>query len=693
MINSDFYSILYKKFSDLNFSKLTEKEKKDLNKLKKLKINCIFDLLYYFPRDYDYKTNLKKICEISNNEYVVIKATVNSLVSTYSSNSKNLIKAVISDNTGFINLTWFSSPYVLKSLKINEEYYFIGTVKEGYGFQMINPEYKKAEYQSKFDNGGEIIPIYSTTKDISQNNLKKIIKIFFINFKNLILENIPEEIIKKFNLLNRIEALENMHFPKNQFLLEESKKRFRFEELLVLEMGIMSTKYQIDSKNHEIYKLEDKKGYVKNFLSSLHFSLTNAQKKVITEIYKELSSGKITNRLIQGDVGSGKTIVSMILLIYMAENSYQGVIMAPTEILATQHFLSHKNDFDNLGLKAELLTGSLSLKNKRIITDKIKNGEIDIVVGTHALIQENVEFKKLGLIVIDEQHRFGVEQRKNIRDKGVLANLIVMSATPIPRSLALSIYGDLDISIIDELPPGRKVIKTKHISSDEDILKMYTFINKKLNEGRQAYFIAPLIEESDKFSIKSVIELEEEVKKFLPNFKIGILHGKMNSKEKDFIMKNFKEKKLDIIVSTTVIEVGVNVPNASIIVIDNAERFGLSSLHQLRGRVGRGEHQSYCFLIAKTENETSLSRMKIMEETIDGFKIAEEDLRLRKPGEIFGTRQHGLADLKLVDVVNDIKLIKLVKDECQFHLEKNNGIIKNTSLNIDIFYKFKLSIN
>ncbi|MGL4980626.1 MAG: ATP-dependent DNA helicase RecG, partial [Fusobacteriaceae bacterium] len=459
----------------------------------------------------------------------------------------------------------------------------------------------------------------------------------------------------------------------------------------ILEMGILGARYSLDSKNQGRYKLEDRKELVKNFLGNMKFQLTKAQKKVITDVYKELSNGKIANRLIQGDVGSGKTIVSMILLLYMVENGYQGAIMAPTEILATQHYLGNYEDFEKLGIKIELLTGSLTIKKKRELLEKIRNHEIDIVIGTHALIQESVEFSRLGLIVIDEQHRFGVEQRKAIRDKGVLANLIVMSATPIPRSLALSIYGDLDVSIIDELPPGRKEIKTKHISDEIDQIKMYTFINKKILEGRQAYFIAPLIEESEKLSSKSVMELEDEVRRKLPQFRVGILHGKMSAKEKDEVMHLFKNHELDIIISTTVIEVGVNVPNSSIIVVSDAERFGLSSLHQLRGRVGRGEHQSYCFLLSKSENEISKLRMKVMESTCDGFRIAEEDLKLRKPGEIFGTRQSGVSDLKFIDIVHDVKTIKLMRDECIEYLKRNRGDIIEEALKIDIEKKFEVT--
>lgn len=691
MSNLETYSTLYKLFSEINFSKLTEKDLKFLKKLKKLGINSIYDLLYYFPRSYDNRTNMKNIIDIKDNEYVVIKGEVANINSSYSATKKIIVRASVFDSTGAIEVTWFSSPYVAKVLKTGNEYYFIGTAKHSnYGIKIVNPEFKLTSAQNNDFYKGEILPIYSTSIDISQNMLRKYIKIFFNEFSKLFLENIPYEILSKYNLMNRISALKNIHFPSDEKSLKSAKRRFAVEELLLLEMGILSSRYNVDATNHSLYTLEDKKEYVKKFLSTLNFQLTNSQKKIITEIHKELSQGKIVNRLIQGDVGSGKTVVSMILLLYMAENSYQGAIMAPTEILAAQHYLSHKKDFENLGLKVELLTGSLTAKKKNQIILDIENGDIDIVIGTHALIQESVKFKKLGLIVIDEQHRFGVEQRKLIRDKGVLANLIVMSATPIPRSLALSIYGDLDLSIINELPPGRKLIKTKHLNSENDIKKMYTFINKKLLEGRQAYFIVPLIEESEKSSLKSVMELYEEVENNLKGFKVGILHGKLSSKDKDIVMSDFKNGIIDIIVSTTVVEVGVNVPNASIIVINNSERFGLSSLHQLRGRVGRGEHQSYCFLVSDTKNETSMARMEIMELTNDGFKIAEEDLKLRKPGEIFGVRQSGVTDFKFIDIIHDVKTIKLVRDECIEYLKNSNGRIEEFPLAVDIKNKFTI---
>lgn len=679
------YMNIYNSLEDVEIKYFDEK---NIKKLRSLGIKSLYDLFYYFPRSYDDRTNIMKINELRGDEYVVLKASLMKIVAPPTHSGVKMVKATATDGTGIIEIVWFQMPYLRKTLKLGEEYIFIGQVKRGYVFQMVNPEFKLSSNQRKISEG-EILPIYSTSKELSQNSFRRLVKEAVKSKKQLFLENIPDSILKKYKILGREEALTEIHFPKNSKSIEEAKRRFAIEELLVLEMGILQKRFELDNENHSKYTLEDKKTLVKKYLESLSFSLTKAQKRVITEIYKDLSNGRIVNRLIQGDVGSGKTIVSMILLLYMVENSYQGVLMAPTEILAVQHYLSVKEKFEKLGVRVELLTGSFKGKTKEKLLNDIKEGNVDIVIGTHALIEENVYFKKLGLIIIDEQHRFGVVQRKLLRDKGVLANLVVMSATPIPRSLALSIYGDLDVSVIDELPPGRKPIKTKWISNDEDSDIMYDFIGKKLSQGRQAYFIAPLIEESEKLSAKSTEELYEEVSKKLPMYRIGVLHGRMKNSEKDEVMKRFKNKELDILVSTTVIEVGVDVPNATIMVINNSERFGLSALHQLRGRVGRGEYQSYCFLVSKTENATSKARLQIMEETQDGFKIAEEDLKLRKSGEIFGTKQSGFSDLKFTDIVHDIKTIKLVKEICVDYLKENRGKIENPYLKYDIEEKFK----
>ena len=679
------YMNIYNSLEDVEIKYFDEK---NIKKLRSLGIKSLYDLFYYFPRSYDDRTNIMKINELRGDEYVVLKASLMKIVAPPTHSGVKMVKATATDGTGIIEIVWFQMPYLRKTLKLGEEYIFIGQVKRGYVFQMVNPEFKLSSNQRKISEG-EILPIYSTSKELPQNSFRRLVKEAVKSKKQLFLENIPDSILKKYKILGREEALTEIHFPKNSKSIEEAKRRFAIEELLVLEMGILQKRFELDNENHSKYTLEDKKTLVKKYLENLSFSLTKAQKRVITEIYKDLSNGRIVNRLIQGDVGSGKTIVSMILLLYMVENSYQGVLMAPTEILAVQHYLSVKEKFEKLGVRVELLTGSFKGKTKEKLLNDIKEGNVDIVIGTHALIEENVYFKKLGLIIIDEQHRFGVVQRKLLRDKGVLANLVVMSATPIPRSLALSIYGDLDVSVIDELPPGRKPIKTKWISNDEDSDIMYDFIGKKLSQGRQAYFIAPLIEESEKLSAKSTEELYEEVNKKLPMYRIGVLHGRMKNSEKDEVMKRFKNKELDILVSTTVIEVGVDVPNATIMVINNSERFGLSALHQLRGRVGRGEHQSYCFLVSKTENATSKARLQIMEETQDGFKIAEEDLKLRKSGEIFGTKQSGFSDLKFTDIVHDIKTIKLVKEICVDYLKENRGKIENPYLKYDIEEKFK----
>ena len=678
------YRNIYSKLEDIPTKYITAKQ---LSNLKSLGINTVYDLVYYFPRAYDDRTNIKKIGELKFNEYVVLKATVMSAVNLTVRSGKKIVKAMVTDGTGIMEILWFGMPYIKKSLKIGEEYLFIGQTKKSTVFQLINPEYKLFSGQQKVSKN-EILPIYSSNKNITQNSLRKLVEKFLVNFLNYFEENIPKELIKEYKIMERKSAIKNIHYPISMKEIEEAKRRFAIEELLILELGILKNRFIIENSNSKNYEVEGKKEKVKNFLSQLTFNLTNAQKKVIKEIYDEISNGKIVNRLIQGDVGSGKTVVAMVTLIYMAENGYQGALMAPTEILANQHYLGIKERLEKIGLRVELLTSSIKGKKKNEILEGIANGDIDIVIGTHSLIEDNVVFKKLGLIVIDEQHRFGVNQRNKLREKGFLGNLLVMSATPIPRSLALSIYGDLDLSIIDELPPGRTPIKTKWIANDEDLEKMYNFIYKKVNDGNQAYFVAPLIETSDKMALKSVDKVSEEIERKFSNKKIGIIHGKMKAKEKDDVMLKFKNKEYDILIATTVIEVGIDVPASTIMTIYNAERFGLSALHQLRGRVGRGSKQSYCFLISNSITENSKQRLSIMEETEDGFRIAEEDLKLRNSGEIFGLRQSGFSDLKFIDIIYDVKTIKLVRDECIKYLKEHKGEIENIYLKYDIEQKF-----
>ena len=678
------YRNIYSKLEDIPIKYITAKQ---LSNLKSLGINTVYDLIYYFPRAYDDRTNIKKIGELKFNEYVVIKANVMSVVNLTVRSGKKVVKAMVSDGTGIMEILWFGMPYIKKSLRIGEEYLFIGQIKKAAVFQLINPEYKLFSGQQKVSEN-EILPIYSSNKNITQNSLRKLVEKFLVNFLNYFEENIPKELIKEYKIMERKSAIKNIHYPVSMKEIEEAKRRFAIEELLILELGILKSRFIIENSNSKNYEIEGKKEKVREFLSQLSFNLTNAQKKVIKEIYDEISNGKIVNRLIQGDVGSGKTVVAMVMLIYMAENGYQGALMAPTEILANQHYLGIKERLEKIGLRVELLTSSIKGKKKNEILEGIANGDVDIVIGTHSLIEDDVIFKKLGLIVIDEQHRFGVNQRNKLREKGFLGNLLVMSATPIPRSLALSIYGDLDLSIIDELPPGRTPIKTKWIANDEDLEKMYDFIYKKVNAGNQAYFVAPLIETSDKMALKSVDKVSEEIERKFSNKKIGIIHGKMKAKEKDEVMLKFKNKEYDILIATTVIEVGIDVPASTIMTIYNAERFGLSALHQLRGRVGRGSKQSYCFLISNSTTENSKQRLSIMEETEDGFRIAEEDLKLRNSGEIFGLRQSGFSDLKFIDIIYDVKTIKFVRDECIKYLKEHKGEIENIYLKYDIEQKF-----
>ena len=668
------------------FDKVEGLHEKVLKKFKLLGLNSYFDVLYNFPRTYEDRTNIKSIGEIRNEEFVLVKAMVIKAGMTTTSNRRKLFKAKISDGTGYMELTWFGMPYVKEYVVEGKEMLFIGLAKRGFGWQITNPEFKVLKDDEKVK--AELLPIYALVHGVSQNDIRKYTKWVIINKIKELQENIPEEILKKYGIVDRQRAMRYIHFPKNEKELEEAKRRFAIEELLLLQFGILKSKYLLH-KTHEIYTLNDNKNLVKKFLENLHFSLTSAQKRVITEVHKDLSGGKVVNRLIQGDVGSGKTIVAEVLLLYMVENGYQGVLMAPTEILAVQHYLSMVDELNNYGIRVEILTGSVKGKKRTELLARLKEGMIDILIGTHALIEDEVEFKKLGLIIIDEQHRFGVEQRRKLREKGNLANLLVMSATPIPRSLALSIYGDLDLSIIDELPPGRTPIRTKCIKDNIEKSKMYEFVRKKLKEGDQVYIVAPLIEESETLNVKSVEELFDELQENeLKEFRLGILHGKMSNVEKDEVMHSFKKGNLDVLVSTTVIEVGVNVPNATVMIINDAHRFGLSALHQLRGRVGRGRKKAYCFLVSSSSNDNSINRLEVLEKTNDGFVIAEEDLKFRKSGEIFGKRQSGISDLRFTDITTDVKTVKLVRDIALEYLENTDGVIKNKYLEIDIEKKF-----
>lgn len=681
------YNLLFKPIEEYKKIGIT---KNMLAKLHKLGIKTMYDLFYYFPRAYENVASYKKIKDIKDEENVIIKGVIKSTQEGNPYKKPHIFKAIISDETGFVELIWFNSKYIANNISRGDILEVNAKVKKKFNLQMVNPSYRKKNLFSKQeDENYALEPIYSLTSGIKQNTLRKLLKEAINKYGYLLQENLPMDFIEENKVMERKMAILNIHFPTDEPKKQEALRRFTFEEIMMLEMSILKNKYIANKKNKGIYNLDDNKLLVKKYISSLGYELTKAQKKVITKIYNKLNNGEIINALIQGDVGSGKTVVSLVMLLYMVENDYQGVVMAPTEIVASQHYINTIDSFKELGIRVELLTGAIKGKKREKLLEDISNGLVDIVIGTHAVIEDNVLFHNLGLIVIDEQHKFGVQQRNALREKGALSNLIVMSATPIPRSLALTIYGDLDVLVIDELPLGRKPIETKWVKNDIELYNMYEFIRKEIKKGRQVYIVSPMIEESEKVKGNSAINTYEEYQKIFDKEKIGLLHGRQNIKEKQEIMKDFKDNNISILISTTVIEVGVDVSNATIMVIRSAERFGLSSLHQLRGRVGRGEYNSYCFLESFTENEISMKRLSIMENTLDGFKIAEEDLKIRDSGEIFGTKQSGLSELVLLDIVKHIKEIIIVKEYVEQYLLNNNGEIKNEILKLDIYNKIE----
>lgn len=678
------YNILFEKLENIKLKGLT---KSILTQLNRLDINTIYDLFYFFPKGYENSAIYCKIQNVCNDKEVILCGEIMSINRTFLSGKRIMVKAFFTDKTGIIELIWFNNRFVYSSLKAGDEVLITGKIKNAPNFKIINPSYKKNYSKNNMNEDSKLEPIYSLTKGLTQNKIRYLIKNVIDKFGYLLQENIPIDFLYNNKIMSRQNAIAQIHFPSNEKALDLAIRRFTYEEIMILEMGILEKRYIDNKKNLNRYTLEDSKDLVKKYVKTLPYELTNSQKKVITSIYKELKEGKYINRLIQGDVGSGKTVVAMIIILYMAENNYQSVLLAPTEILAIQHFNNVCDTFSSLNIHCELLTSSVKGKKREKILNDIKEGKIDVVIGTHSVIQKEVNFKNLGLSVIDEQQRFGVEQRNELRNKSSLSNIIVMSATPIPRSLALTIYGDLDVSIISEMPSSRKKVITKWIKNEAEEEKMYEFINKKVKEGYQVYIVAYLIEDSNLIKAKSAISTYEEICTKFPDRKIGLLHGKMKSKEKKEIMEEFNDHKIDILVSTTVIEVGVDVKNANIILITNAERFGLSTLHQLRGRVGRSSKRGYCFLLSNSDNEISKKRLEILETQTDGFKISEEDLKLRNSGEIFGVKQSGISDLVLLDIVKNIKEIERVKLFVNRYLEEHNGEISNEYLIEDIKYK------
>ncbi len=632
--------------------------------LKKLGIETVYDLLHYFPRSYIDFTNQISICDIEPETVCCFKAVVAyDPSSAYIRQGMTIFKTTVYDDTGTVHITVFNNKYLAESLKQGREYLFYGKVSLSRdGLEMNTPIVEKEE------NGSTMRPVYPLTAGLTSNMLSIIMKNALALYKNADEHDIiPNEIRRNYSLSHERFALKSIHFPTNENDIVISRRRLIFEELLCLQLGMKLLKSRDRGKTSYTVKND----CTNEFISSLPFSLTNAQQRVIAQCVNDMKKEIPMNRLVQGDVGSGKTVVAATLLYLVAKNGFQSAFMAPTEILATQHYETLLKLTEGTDIKINLLTGSLTKKKKDEIKAKLKDGEIHVAVGTHALLTEDVEFKSLGLVITDEQHRFGVKQRGTLSFKGASPHTLVMSATPIPRTLSLIIYGDLDLSIINELPKGRQKISTFAVDSSYH-QRMYGFIKKYLDAGFQAYIVCPLVEESETADLTAANEYAKELKeKEFSSYNVGILHGKLKSKEKDKIMKDFSENKIQLLVATTVIEVGVDVPNAVIMVIENAERFGLSQLHQLRGRVGRGKEKSYCILVSDSKSENTRSRLEIMCKTGDGFKIADKDLELRGPGDFFGKRQHGLPELKIADFTQNMDIVRESKAACDTILEND----------------------
>ncbi len=623
--------------------------------LNKLGIFNLKDLITYFPREHEDRGNIKTISEVVHGEEALISGyPVGRMNEIRIRKNLTLCKLIVRDESGSCQITWYNQSYLKNTFKPNERYKFFGKISRSYGkVEMQSPVFEVAN-QTK--NTGKIIPIYPLTYSLTQNTIRKIIETGLDEVEGKLEETLPDYILDKYKFYDFNTAIRQIHFPDNFESFNKARKRLVFEELFSMQLALLSlkNKYEIKKPGIEF----DKDAKMSDVINSLPFKLTGAQLRVLEEIDKDMESNKPMNRLLQGDVGSGKTVVALTAAYKAVKSGYQAVIMAPTAILATQHLESFNEILSGFNIRCELLTSGITKKKKEEMLARLANGEIDILIGTHAVLEENVEFKKLGLVVTDEQHRFGVRQRSVIVEKGNNPDVLVMTATPIPRTLALILYGDLDISIIDELPPNKKKIETFAVTKGME-QRVNNFIVKNIEEGRQCYVVCPLVEENEEIDAKSVMEIYENYKKnIFPNYRVEYLHGKMKAKEKDAIMEEFKNGNIDILISTTVIEVGVNVPNSNIMIIENAERFGLAQLHQLRGRVGRGEYQSYCILKYQGNSEIIRERMKVITSSNDGFVISEKDLELRGSGEFFGTRQHGIPEFKIANLFEDIDMLK-----------------------------------
>lgn len=648
--------------SDIKYIKGVGEKRAEL--FNKLGIFDVDSLLRFYPRKYEDWTNADTVRQASNGDNVSIRATmITPVKEAMIRRGMTLYKCKFSDGENVINVTIFNNKYLAKALRVYEDYVLFGKLEKNLTTaSMSSPKIEK------LDTGIRIHPIYSATGKLTSNAIAKVVKTA-LDAIDEIPETLNDEIRKKYSLISLDKAIRDIHFPQSSEDMQQARNRLIFEELLTLQLGLLKLKGS-SKKERTSYKINF--DYSDEFSQRLPYSLTKAQSRAISECIEDMKSDIPMTRLLQGDVGSGKTAVAASLIYSSIKNGYQAALMAPTEILATQHFESISKMLEGTKINIELLTGSTKAKDKKDIKERLMNGEIDLLIGTHALIQNDVEFNRLALVITDEQHRFGVKQRASLASKGEGIHTLVMSATPIPRTLGLILYGDLDISILDELPPGRQSIRTDVVDSRYNN-RLYNFIKEAVARGEQCYIICPMVDESeDMLELKSAEQFAEELSQTVfKGYNIGLLHGKMKPKDKENVMRAFAENNVSILVATTVVEVGVDVPNATIMLIENAERFGLSQLHQLRGRIGRGQKQSYCILISDSKSETAKNRLMIMKKYSDGFKIADEDLKARGPGDFFGERQHGLPKLNIADMLEDIDVLRLAQDCAREILEKD----------------------